>query len=97
MPRRPAHPAAADRCGVFSIRLPHFDDPNALADRLEQDFGLLTRAGIHCPPHAHRTLGTKNLGGTTRFSLGPFHTPADITAATTALKQICAPADVTSS
>ncbi len=87
-------PTAAHRCGVFSIRLPAYDDPHALADRLEADFGLLTRAGIHCAPHAHRTLGTRGLGGTTRFSLGPFHTPADITAATTALAQLCETADV---
>jgi len=87
-------PTAHHRCGVFSVRLHSGsgdEDPNALADRLEAEFGLLTRAGIHCAPHAHRTVGTADLGGTTRFSLGPFHSPADITAATNALRQLCTP------
>ncbi len=82
-------PTAADRCGVFSVRLRGYDDPNALADRLEQDFGILTRAGIHCAPHAHRTIDTHTRGGTTRFSLGPFHTPDDVRRATGALKSLC--------
>ena len=40
-----------------------------VGDRLEQEFGILTRCGLHCAPNAHRTLGTYPQG-TVRFSLG---------------------------
>lgn len=82
-------PGVKDRCGVFSIRIEGYDDPVALADRLEQDFGILTRAGIHCAPLAHRTVGTHALGGTTRLSVGPFTTLQDVKYATDAIAQLC--------
>jgi cysteine desulfurase / selenocysteine lyase len=78
----------ADRVGVFSVRLPGFSDPQALSARLESDFGLLTRSGIHCAPLAHRTIGTANAGGTTRFSLGPFVTERDVAIAVEALGEL---------
>ena len=74
-----------DRCGVFSVRIDGFDEPVALAQTLEQEFGLLTRAGIHCAPLAHQTVGTHGAGGTTRFSFGPFNTEADVRHACDAL------------
>jgi len=88
-------PTVQNRCGVFSIRIHGFDDPAALADRLEAEFGLLTRAGIHCAPHAHATLGTTARGGTTRFSVGPFTTPDHIAAATSALTTLARHAPAT--
>ena len=80
---------AEHRVGVFSIRIDGFDDPNELSNVLEQDFGLLTRSGIHCAPLAHQTIGTAKFGGTTRLSLGPFNTPDDIDAIADSLLQIC--------
>jgi cysteine desulfurase family protein len=77
--------ALAERVGVFSVRLPGFSDPQALSDRLESDFGILTRAGLHCAPLAHRTIGTADAGGTTRLSLGPFVTERDVASAVSAL------------
>lgn len=62
----------ADRCAVFSVRLEGYDAPLTLSERLEDEFGILTRSGIHCAPLAHKTIGTHDLGGTTRFSFGPF-------------------------
>ena len=79
---------ARDRCGVFSVRIDGFDAPQALSDRLESEFGILTRPGIHCAPLAHRTIGTHARGGTTRLSLGPFLTDRDITYAVDALVKI---------
>ena len=61
-----------NRCGVFSVRVEGFESPNELAAVLEDEFGLLTRPGLHCAPGIHRTLGTDLAGGTTRFSFGPF-------------------------
>jgi cysteine desulfurase family protein len=78
------------RCGVFSIRVEGYDQPQALSDLLEQRFGILTRSGIHCAPLAHKTIGTHALGGTTRLSFGPFLTSDDVRCAGDALKMICA-------
>lgn len=77
------------RCGVFSVRIQGFDHPQSLSDLLEMEYGLLTRSGIHCAPLAHRTIGTHALGGTTRFSFGPFLTKQDVKYACDALGQIC--------
>ena len=78
-----------DRCAVFSIRVKGFDHPQAVSDVLEREFGILTRSGIHCAPLAHKTFGTHNLAGSTRFSFGPFLTPQDVQYACDALGQIC--------
>ena len=74
----------ADRCGVFSVRIDGHT-PNDLANILENQFGLLTRAGIHCAPLAHKTIGTHHLGGTTRLSFGAFTTAQDVKYAADAL------------
>lgn len=80
---------AEHRCGVFSIRVDGFDDPQSLSDILEKDFGLLTRSGIHCAPLAHQTIGTDKLGGTTRLSFGPFTTEEDVQYTCESLAHIC--------
>lgn len=49
--------------------------------RLEAEYGVVTRAGLHCAPKAHEQLGTLAGGGTIRFSIGPFNTAAEIDAA----------------
>ena len=72
-PRRPASASASSPCASRD-----FADPQALSRRLEQDFGILTRSGLHCAPLAHRTIGTADSGGTTRLSLGPFVTERDV-------------------
>ncbi len=79
----------ANRCGVFSVRIEGYDNPAALSDVLEQEFGILTRSGIHCAPLAHQTMGTHTLGGATRFSFGPFLTVQDVKYACDALAQVC--------
>ncbi len=48
-----------------------------LAERLDKQYGILCRAGLHCAPQAHRTLGTFP-HGTVRFSLGMFTTEEQI-------------------
>lgn len=75
------------RVGVFSVSMEGFE-PAELAAVLEEQFGLLTRPGLHCAPFAHQTLGTFEAGGTVRFSTGPFNNIEDIEYATNALKQI---------
>ncbi len=78
---------AAQRVGVFSVRLPGCA-PAEVAAILESRYGILTRGGLHCAPGAHETIGTISDGGTTRFSLGAFHTSADIDGACSALAEL---------
>ena len=80
-------PAATEcRVGVFSVDFVGQD--NALAgDRLEREFGILTRCGLHCAPNAHKTLGTFP-GGTVRFSFGWFTTEQEVDAALEAIQMI---------
>ena len=76
------------RVGVISVDLPGRDNAEA-AFRLEQEFGILTRCGLHCAPAAHRSLGTFPQG-TIRFSLGFANTEQDVDAAVAALRAISA-------
>ena len=55
--------------------------------RLERDFGILTRTGLHCAPAAHRTIGTFGRG-TVRFSVSRFTTEDDIRAALAAVAEL---------
>jgi cysteine desulfurase / selenocysteine lyase len=75
------------RAGVMSIRIDGFD-PQELAAVLESSYGILTRAGIHCAPLMHQTIGTLAGGGTTRLSFGPFLSDQDVKYAADALSQI---------
>lgn len=80
----PAEPAA--RVGVFTFSIDGLDAHEA-AGVLESEFGVLTRAGIHCAPLAHRALGSS---GALRLSLGPFLTVDDVRHAAGSLKEIAA-------
>lgn len=44
---------------------------------LENNFGIITRSGLHCAPLAHKTIGTLHQG-TCRISLSYFSTREDI-------------------
>lgn len=74
------------RVGVISVSFSSMDNAEA-SDRLEREFGILTRCGLHCAPAAHRTLGTFP-EGTVRFSVGYRTTEAEIDAALTALRAL---------
>jgi selenocysteine lyase/cysteine desulfurase len=72
--------------GVFSF-VHSSIDPAELGTLLETEYGVLTRAGLHCAPLVHQTLGTTN-GGAVRFSLGPYISAADATFAAGALCEL---------
>lgn len=72
------------RVGVFSLDFPGRDNAQ-VGDRLEQEFGILTRCGLHCAPNAHKALGTFPQG-TVRFSFGWSTTEEEIDAALTAIR-----------
>ena len=76
------------RLGVFSLDFVGRDNAE-IAYRLETDYGILTRCGLHCAPAAHKTLGTFPRG-TVRFSTGWSTTEADIDAALAAIRALTA-------
>jgi selenocysteine lyase/cysteine desulfurase len=87
----PTDPAI--RVGVLSV-LHDSLSPQELSTILETGYGVLTRAGLHCAPLAHRLMGTSpdirpTSAGATRLSLGPFLTGADAACAIDALQEIC--------
>lgn len=81
-------PAAPNQSvGVVSLTVRGYE-PQDLAAILDQSFGVQVRAGLHCAPGAHRAIGTFELGGTVRLSVGPFTTTDDIDSVCSALSQI---------
>ncbi len=65
-----------NRTSVISLNFPQHDN-SEIAFRLDKDYGIMTRVGLHCAPSAHKTLGTMP-EGTVRFSPGYFNSPEDI-------------------
>ena len=59
--------------------------PSKIAERLS-DYGICTRAGLHCAPLAHRTLGTG--GDALRVSFSVMNTAAEIEAFAYVLQSI---------
>jgi cysteine desulfurase / selenocysteine lyase len=62
-------------------------DPSYVGMRLDEEFGVLARVGLHCAPAAHRTNGTFP-DGTVRFSLGAFTTLQQVDQALLAVSTI---------
>jgi cysteine desulfurase / selenocysteine lyase len=61
--------------------------PSETAMRLDEDYGILCRPGLHCAPLAHRTAGTFPQG-TVRFSFGYYNTIEQVQTALRAIEEI---------
>ena len=61
--------------------------PSEAAARLDEDYGIMCRPGLHCAPLAHRTTGTFP-GGSVRFSFGSFNTLEQVEQAIRAVEEI---------
>lgn len=81
--------------GVFSVNVAGYE-PSELSAILEERFGILTRPGLHCAPLAHKAIGSFDLGGTARFSVGPFVTLDQAAFAAESLVRIAKSASVVS-
>jgi len=57
---------------------------------LDVDYNIACRTGLQCAPKVHEQIGTLNMHGTVRLSIGPFNTEEDIDAAIQAVKEIAA-------
>jgi len=55
--------------------------------RLDEEYGILSRIGLHCAPAAHRTIGTFP-EGTVRLAPGVFTTMDDIQKTIRAVKEL---------
>lgn len=75
-----------DRNAVVSIQTPEIDMAQ-VAWQLDNEYGVMTRVGLHCAPNAHKTLGTYP-AGTIRFSFGPENTKNELDFAIQGLKKI---------
>ncbi len=51
--------------------------PSEVGARLDEEYGILCRTGLHCAPEAHKTIGTFP-HGTVRIGLGAFNTREDV-------------------
>lgn len=60
-----------------------------LAARLDADFGICTRGGVHCAPLVHQTIGTAPAGGV-RVSPSAANTAAEIDLFLAAVRQLAA-------
>ncbi|MFG0242503.1 MAG: aminotransferase class V-fold PLP-dependent enzyme [Phycisphaerales bacterium JB054] len=77
----------ARRVGVFAITHERLT-PAELAGALEARAGVLGRAGLHCAPGAHDSIGTTASGGACRLSVGPMTTADQVRAACACLGEI---------
>jgi cysteine desulfurase/selenocysteine lyase len=73
--------------GIVSFNIEHMDCQD-VAMILDQSFDIQCRAGLHCAPTAHQTLGTLVSSGTVRLSPGTFSTAEDISKSIEAVRTI---------
>lgn len=52
-------------------------EASELGYRLDREFGIMTRVGLHCNPGTHKTIGTFP-HGTVRLSMGYFNTQEEV-------------------
>jgi selenocysteine lyase/cysteine desulfurase len=62
-------------------------DSGQVSYLLDRQFDIATRAGLHCAPWAHRSIGTFKTG-TVRIGVGYFNTLEDTEQVLTAIKSV---------
>jgi len=77
---------ASGRVAVVSLDFIGNDNAE-IAAALDENYGIMTRCGIHCAPNAHKTLNTYPRG-TVRFSFGFFNTQDDVEYITQSIKNL---------
>jgi selenocysteine lyase/cysteine desulfurase len=61
--------------------------PSEAGLRLDEEYGILCRVGLHCSPSSHRTLGTFP-AGTVRFGLSYLNRPEEVDRALRAVGEL---------
>jgi selenocysteine lyase/cysteine desulfurase len=77
---------AARQTATVSLTL-HSMEPSEVGLRLDDEYGIMCRVGLHCAPAAHKTLGTFPRG-TVRFAPGAFSTVENVNRAVQAVREI---------
>lgn len=80
-------PRTTDNCGLVSFTM-EGQDCQEVAMILDQSFDIQCRAGLHCAPLAHQTLGTLAEGGAIRFSPGVFTSSEEVDNAVAAVNAV---------
>lgn len=75
-----------NRTAVVSLDFSEVDNA-MVAFRMEQEYGIMTRVGLHCAPLAHQSLGTFPKG-TVRFSFSEWNTEEEINWGIAAVKDL---------
>ncbi len=65
--------------------------PSEVGLRLDEEFEILARVGLHCSPAAHKTIGTFPVG-TVRFGLGIFNRAQEVNRAVEAVAKLASEA-----
>jgi cysteine desulfurase family protein len=75
-----------DRAPIVSLNLAGSDSAE-ISDILEQRYGIYTRAGAHCAPLLHNSLGTRDRGAV-RFSFSHLNTAEETDTAIAAIREL---------
>lgn len=75
-----------ERLPIVSINIKNMVSSD-LAFKLDNEYNIMVRAGLHCAPLAHKSFGTFPQG-TVRFSIGGFNTEDEIHYTIESLKKI---------
>jgi selenocysteine lyase/cysteine desulfurase len=62
-------------------------EPSEVGLRLDEEYDIMSRVGLHCAPSAHKTIGTFPTG-TVRFGLSYFNTEEEVEAALRAVREM---------
>jgi len=79
-PHKPRNP-------VLSMNIKGLDSGD-VGTMLDVDYSIACRTGLQCAPKVHELIGTTNIHGTVRLSIGPFNTLNDVDAAIQAIHEI---------
>lgn len=74
---------------VLSFNIKGFEAGD-VGTMLDVDYNIAVRTGLQCAPKVHQQIGTADIHGTVRMSIGAFTTEAEVDAAIEAIKEIAA-------
>ena len=75
-----------NRVAVISFNIDNLS-PSDIGLKLDEEYNIMCRVGLHCSPASHKTIGTFP-AGTVRFSLSIFNSVQEIEKAVMAVKNI---------
>lgn len=81
-------PADVERAPLVSFRIAG-KSVSEVGLKLDEQYGILCRVGLHCAPAAHRTIGTFPQGAV-RFGIGPLTSEEEVESAVSAVAEIAA-------